>query len=814
MKEFFKNLGRYKLSSVLNILGLGLAFAAAYAILVQVNYDLGFNRSLKDSERVFRVETATFSEMYRGKMSDNICDPLGQSFGEDTTMVEVFGRMRFGTSPINLKLQLNGEEHTVEVMESWGTAGAPETVGFNLIGGGFDRLSTPNSILMSESLAENYDLELDDVVQDIKGRSLTIVGIFEDFPKNCDLHGLQMYISISQDELDRPNNWNYAYFYKLKEAWMKDAFLESLYPKLYDLNQMLDKMYYEYIGKEYPDTMTLAKFRSTPSSRMQLTSLKDIHFAKVETSGRNKTADATTTYTLLAIGIVILLIAFVNFINFFMAMVPRRIRRVNTEKIYGCTASRLRLGFVGEAVGLVLLGLLLATYIIFMIAPEVSASSFISTSIALEENWDMVLMMLGLGVVLAVIASIYPAYYITSVPPAFAIKGSFGNTQKGRRLRSALLSLQFFIALTLITCTLFIKLQHSYLMNYDTGFDKEQLLSVELDRRTRHLTDDANRPTFVSLLEENPMIKDITFSTSRMVAEERTTWSRPVFGEEDSDRTVKMDIQIVTPNFLEVMGIEITEGRNFEPRDMQNPRGAIIYTEAARHMYNLTLDTRIGWNTKEPSEVVGFCEDVKMQPLQYATKPTAFYVIGRDFYYSQLYIRTTEGADFEAVKTYIEECILKLAPKAKPEDIKVEFFDEQLGREYEKEKELTRLVTVFSLISILIALMGVFGLVFFETQYRRREIAVRRVHGAQISQVLGMFVGQYVKMVLVAFLFAAPVSYLIMSRWLEGFAYHIPLYWWVFFIALAIVLAVTSAIVVARAYRAAKEDPVGALYKE
>ena len=166
------------------------------------------------------------------------------------------------------------------------------------------------------------------------------------------------------------------------------------------------------------------------------------------------------------------------------------------------------------------------------------------------------------------------------------------------------------------------------------------------------------------------------------------------------------------------------------------------------------------------------------------------------------------------MKEHIESCFLKLASQAKPEDIQIEFFDEQLGREYEKEQELTRLVTVFSLISILIALMGVFGLVFFETQYRRREIAVRRVHGAQISQVLGMFVGQYVKMVLVAFLFAVPVSYLIMQRWLQGYAYHIPLYWWVFALALLIVLAVTSAIVLARSWRAAKENPVEALYKE
>ena len=149
-----------------------------------------------------------------------------------------------------------------------------------------------------------------------------------------------------------------------------------------------------------------------------------------------------------------------------------------------------------------------------------------------------------------------------------------------------------------------------------------------------------------------------------------------------------------------------------------------------------------------------------------------------------------------------------------PNDITIEFFDDELGRQYEKESKLNRLITIFSIISICISLMGVFGLVFFETQYRRREIAVRRVHGAKISQILGMFVGQYAKMVLVAFLFAVPVSYLIMQRWLQGYAYHIPLYWWVFALALLIVLAVTSAIVLARSWRAAKENPVEALYKE
>ena len=811
MKEFFKNLGRYKVSSTLNILGLGIAFAAAYAILVQVNYDLGFNRSLKDSERVFRLENAMFSEYYGGRMTDSMNDYLGQTFGDDTTMVECFGRMEFDPSPRQLALQREGAEHIVEVQTSVGTAGAPETLGFSLVSGSFDRLSMPNSVLMSEKFARTHGIELDDVVldTDTSRHSYTVVGIFEDFPKNCDLYGIQMYSSVAPNGWDDAGNWNYAYFYKLKEAWMKDAFLESLYPEYYEFNESRMKMYYKWKGEEYPDTMTLEKFRAIPENLLHLTPVDKIHFSENGGNERNKVGNATTTYTLLAIGVVIVIIAFVNFINFFMAMVPRRIRRVNTEKVFGCTSRRLRLGFVGEAIGLVFLGLLLAAFIIFMIAPEVSAGRFISTTIALEDNWSVVLMMLGLGVVLAIVSSIYPAYYITSVPPAFAIKGSFGNTAKGRYLRSALLSLQFFISLALIICTMFIKLQHSFMMNYDMGFNREHLLSVVLDNYAAAATDDTSRPTLVSLLKESPMIKDVTFSWNRMVSESaRQGWGREVI---DENRDVIMGIQIVTPNFLEVMGVEITEGRNFEPRDAQNPNGTIIYTETARRMCNLTMDTRIKWQTGV-AEVAGFCEDVKMQPLQYASRPIGFYVLGFDQYYHQLYIRTTENADFETVKAHIEESIRKLTPNTKK--VQIEFFEEQLGREYEKEKELTRLITVFSLISILIALMGVFGLVFFETQYRRREIALRRVHGAQISEILRMFVMQYARMVGVAFLFAVPVSYLIMSRWLEGYAYHIPLYWWVFALALLIVLAVTSAIVLARSWKAARENPVNALYKE
>ena len=301
MKEFFKNLGRYKVSSTLNILGLGIAFAAAYAILVQVNYDLSYNRSLKDAERVFRFESSALSKIYDGKMFAGINDAMGQSFGEDTTMVESFGRMHYSQSPLKIKLS-DGEDGVVEIKESWGTTGAPETMGFRLVSGSFDRLSTPNSILLSENFAKAHNIELDGVIQDANNRSLTVVGIFEDFPRSCDLYGLQMFVAEPLRTWD--GNWQFTYFYKLKEAWMKDAFLESLYPKFKSI-----------YGEKY-ESMSLEEFRSNPLRQLQLTALKDIHFS--DTVSDTKTADATTTYTLLAIGVIIIIIAFVNFINFFI----------------------------------------------------------------------------------------------------------------------------------------------------------------------------------------------------------------------------------------------------------------------------------------------------------------------------------------------------------------------------------------------------------------------------------------------------------------------------------------------------------------
>ena len=792
MKEFFKNLRRYKVSSVLNILGLSIAFASAFIILVQVSYDFSYNKCFPDADRVFRLEIkGVWGE-------DKTWTPYlnhqnGHLFGENDDNVESFTSMNLFSwdAPLTVyDFDGSDQPQDIVVRATTGMPNAPQVMGFNLVEGDFEQMKGPGPVLLSESFATKHGLTVGNAIKLSEDFSLTVVGIFKDFPKNCDLYGLELFSGEDTADNSDPTAWSYTYYYKLISAEQQEQFMDNIYRK-----------YYERI-KEADDTFGIEELKA--EFPIRLTAVEDTYFAS-NTVSQGKTGNRTTTLTLFVIAVLIIVIAFVNFINFFMAMVPRRIRRVNTEKIFGCPTWRLRLGFVGEAMGLVALALLLAAYLVFMIAPELTG--LISTSAELSDNPMIALLIVASGFVLAIISSIYPAYYITSMPAAFVIKGSFGNTKSGRRLRYALLCLQFVISIALITCSIFIKLQHTYMMKYDMGFNKEHLLTTNLPKSING--DFSSRQTFEGMLQENPMIADVTFANGDIVSQSRMGWGRGFKGEQ-----INFQCYPVAHDFLQFMGIKLTEGRDFMLDD-ERADGVFIFNESARKEFGLVLGDKVfGHNDEVP--VVGFCEDFKFRPLQYGVSPFAFYVFGANAWrgYEHLYVRTAPHADLEAVRNHIVDCMVKMDASIKVDEIVINGFDKELGSEYKSEKKLTTLITIFSLLSIAISLLGVFGLVYFETQYRRREIAVRRVHGAKISQILGMFVGQYAKMVLVAFLFAVPVSYLIMQRWLEGYAYHIPLYWWVFLIALAIVLAVTSVIVVARAYRAAKEDPVNALYKE
>ena len=286
------------------------------------------------------------------------------------------------------------------------------------------------------------------------------------------------------------------------------------------------------------------------------------------------------------------------------------------------------------------------------------------------------------------------------------------------------------------------------------------------------------------------------------------SWGRTVHGEDAG-----WQVYPVSWNFLRFMGIDIVEGRDFTEADEQST-GTYIFNEFARDYYNITLDDQIGGHDDQIAEIAGFCKDFNFCALRNGMGPFAFYVYGKDPWNicNMLFIRTEPGVDVPALKVRIAQTLEELDPDlGNGVDIEVTPFSQTLENQYKNEQNLSKLVTLFTILAIVISLMGVFGLVMFETEHRRKEIGIRRVHGATVQQILAMFNSRFVKIVLVCFVIAVPVSIVIMRRYLEGFAYQVPLYIWVFAIALMAVLAVTIAVVTLRSLRAATVNPIKSL---
>ena len=287
-------------------------------------------------------------------------------------------------------------------------------------------------------------------------------------------------------------------------------------------------------------------------------------------------------------------------------------------------------------------------------------------------------------------------------------------------------------------------------------------------------------------------------------------WGRIFKGEQ-----INIDSYPVSWNFLKFMGIDIVEGRDFTPADEKSEHGVFIFNQIAKEKYGFTLEDKVKGHSAE-TEIAGFCEDFQFRPLQYELNPFAFYIFGKNPWWdlTHLYIRTSPGASYQDVQATVNNTILKFNPGANLNRFRLQFFDEELGRQYRKEKDLTTMITLFTLIAIIISLMGVFGLVVFETQYRRKEIGVRRVLGSSVGEILKMFNMRFLKMLAVCFVIAVPISYFIIDFYYSTFAHSSPIYWWVFAAAGAAVALIVAAVVTVTSLRSATENPVESLRSE
>ena len=806
-RNFLTTLRRYKISSLLNVIGLTLAFTAFYVIMTQVWWELGYNRSLHEADRIYLVENEDWYEP--GKWSSWLNRPVPERVIASTAGVEVGGCMWGGFGSGTCWTSNEPSFGYNKFSASCGSVSLPflDVFAFRSVEGDVHDLGKPKSVIVSREAAERMRVGVGSLIwvdtdEPQPDGAMEVVAVFEDFPDNSLLGECEVVKNLGETNLYTTSEWSFNYFVKFRPGADPDEFARQWT----NVNQEMQR---EAAEKRVAAGDAADDDDESGIYGVRLSPVSELYFES-DSQAPCRQGSVVTTYTLLGIAVLVIVLAFINFVNFFFALVPVRIRTVNTFKVFGAPASSLRFNFVFEAFGLVLIALLAAWYVSFALQGTEFAS-YISASLALSQNLEVVGLVAVVAFVMALAASLYPAWYITSFAPALVVKGSFGGTRSGRRLRTLLLGVQFFISIGLIIATSFIRLQHDYMMHYDMGFDKENLLAVRLSERGA-ASYDALRQKLLS----DPQVKDVTGATSRLVSVGRMDWGREFKG-----RQVAFQSYVVQPDFLRVMGIPITDGRDFLESDFDKELGTMIFNEAARREFEMQVGDRINGFVSPDEQIVGFCADFNFKPLQYGVSPFCFYLLPKKIQQENywhlphvVYVRMTPGADIAAVTAHIRRCIAEVDPRTEPGDIVVRVFDEELGLEYDNERKLTAIVGLFALLAVVIALMGVFGLVLFETQHRRREIAVRRVMGASRGEILAMFNRRYVMLVAVCFVLAVPVSIWAVRHWLAGFAYAVPLYWWVFALALAGVLAVTALTVTVRSWRAVNENPAESVKSE
>lgn len=778
-KNFINTLRRYSVSSLLNIIGLSVAFAAFMVIMIHVRYELTFDRFHSKGDRIFKVELAYGS----GGGQTVVARALVNTLGESSPLIESYTLIGMSFKKTYFTVEKNGSKVGFsDNIESLYPSIA-DMFDFKMVEGSILSLDEPAKVILPASKAKLYFGEGSALGKILKGagdKFWEVGGVYEDFPGNTQLNN-SIYHKISdRDGRDGDGNdsWtqhNYFMYVTLVPGATPEQVLAD-YAKVVDLK--------EKVGDYVKDPHLL------------FTPIGDLYFAKRDFVGDYlvKHGDKTTNDVMISIAILILLIAAINFVNFSTSLAPLRMKSINVQKVLGSLDLTLRLRLIFEAVALCIISFSISIIIVYLLSVS-SLNDIILNGISIQSSGLIIAFTAVVSVILGFMAGIYPAFYTTKFPPVMALKGSFAMSPRGRALRTFLIGFQFIVSTSLIIAAIFLQLQNSYMRHMNTGVDRENTAIIELGGAL------ANNTNFENELRTNPLIRDVAYSQFNIGGDNMAQG----WGKEINGKIVMFDALMVSWNFPEVMGLDIVEGESFRESDEKKDTVTYIFNETAVKQHNIKMGDALA-----EGRIAGFVKDFNFKSLHYQITPMALVLMPPQWRSLPVIYVKIMGDPFDAVD-YIRQTATAIDP-AYP--LNVQFYDQTFDNLYQKERKSTGLITLFSILAVIISLVGVFGLVIFETQYRRKEIGLRKINGATVGVILALFNVKFVRLVVVCFILAMPIAWYGVNEWLAGFAYRTPMYWWVFVMALVIVLVITVMTVTIQSWRAATENPVKSLKSE
>ena len=772
-------------STLINILGMSVAFAAAMIMMVQVKWDSTYDKNFEGHEKVFRMENNWMDD---GLFYTGISRPIIELIRTASPNLEAVGTLKEGGQQVFYKE--GDKESAITIPYAQIDSSMLSVFPFEWVEGSAKEFTTRGTAILNEAFAQmifGEESAVGKLLLTGDSDQYRIIGVFKNTPRNYSMH-YGIIANMGDWFLHEGNEWSFSAYLKLyNPAQVREtesAILDALAPDLF----------------EGSSDEEIAKYRKG----FRLSNLHDAHFER-DVRANIASANKSITISLAAIAILLILIAIINFINFAFAEIPFRIKNINTRKVLGESRGSL-IGRQLMHAGLIALVAFAIAALIMHVIAGTSWASYVSDSIALKDNIGILILMLGIALLSAVIAGIAPALYSTAQPAALVLKGSYAMSVKGKTLRNVLVGLQFVLSFLFILMALYVHVQTKFMMKKDMGFPQENILQVWCG----YSAGAAHEPLKDKLLQ-NPSITDVTFSDSPLVSDQKMGWGRTVDGAQ-----IFMEVLPVTEDFVRFFDLQIMDGRDFQQSDNQSETGCMIVNETFIQMYpQFHVGSLVGGHVDD-TEIVGIVKDFNFKSLQHAMGPLALYIWGktpwRDF--SMMYVKTAPGANFKEVSDYIKEAVRTFDPTREPDQVEVRHLDEWIENMYQSEQSLGKLITIASLVALLIAIIGIIGLVFFETQFIRKEIAVRRVNGATVGSILQMINKKYLIMAGASFVIAAPMAYWLMAAWRKGFAYQAPIPAWIFLASLLAVAAITMAVVTLQSLRAASTNPVESLKNE
>ena len=795
MKLMIRNLlylfKRFKTAVVLNLFGLTIAFAAFLLIVMQVDYEMNYDAMHSKSGRTFRLE-ANHGEFEHNAIH---CLMFSDAFVNSSAHITDYSyRYPFYGGERYCQIDEVDDQGEAKVFKENFQLCLPnisDVFDFHMKEGSVECLSIPGSVLIPESVAKRLFDKQSAIGKRIRmsGSSgwqpvsttiLTIGGVYKDFPGNTTV---QNRIYVPMDQLDL-----------LKSSWQMYA--NEIYVTLDDpLNK-------EEVLDHFNKTFDFAKSQmgSAQEIALRLTPLKDVYYTHDTTFDFNPKGHRETNYVLLGIAFLILFIAGINFTNLTTSLIPLRLKTINTHRVLGCSIYKLRAISLIESIVICLISYILALFIVNDLS-YTPIANWVDADIRLSQYKGLILLTALIAILTGCLAGLYPAIRSSSYAPALVLKGSFGLIPKGKKLRVALIGFQYTVSIALIIVTLFMGLQNHFMTSSEQlGFNKDQVAIVNLTPEiyAKH------KPQYIQKLKDYPGIEDVAFSVYELSKEDDMIDLEYARHE---DKDVFFKVFYASENFLSVMDIQVEEGRDFTREDLNKAQSDYIINPAAERDFHLHPGDRFNDRT-----VLGVSKDFRFNSCRIASSPFVF-ALNNDIPNPKLvsYIRFNSKTNLQEAVAHVRETLKEIDPTF---PFEISFYNTILNNLYQKEQTLGKLISLFGIMAILISIVGVFGLVLFETQYRRKEIGIRKINGATTGQILLMFNKTYIRIVSVCFIISIPIAWMGTQQWLENFAYKTPLHLWVFIVAFLIILSVTIGTVTFRNWQAANENPVNSVKSE